>query len=289
MTRAILATFSFASHIELRLHVQSDHHKLNLRRKLKRKPPLNEAEFENAVACLSDGSLSGSEVEDSDPEESSAGTRKGNSTAQSSVKLQFKDPSVAEGYIIVYKVALPDETSLRSFARRGSWAVIMTGGGHFSAAIWDSDGKMLKHKSFHRYTTRRKQGGSQAIADAGSGGSRIKSAGSNLRRYGEQALRQEVHQLLISWEEELLNVQCVFIRSSKRDKKVRLRLFRLCFEFYLVLEQYSNVSGFLACISPGSTCWLGRKPSLGGIRQWPLSYSTISDAQSNVKRSHSCV
>lgn len=49
----------------------------------------------------------------------------------------------------------------------------------------------------------------------------IKSAGSTLRRYGEQALRQEVQQLLLSWSAEFANVQCVFMRSGKRDKRVR--------------------------------------------------------------------
>ncbi|KAF8920695.1 hypothetical protein CPB85DRAFT_1272507 [Mucidula mucida] len=47
--------------------------------------------------------------------------------------------------------------------------------------------EVVKHKTFHRYTTRRKQGGSQGLNDNAKGNA--KSAGAQLRRYGEQALR----------------------------------------------------------------------------------------------------
>lgn len=48
--------------------------------------------------------------------------------------------------------------------------------------------QVLAHKTFHRYTTRRKQGGSQSVNDNAKGPA--KSAGAQLRRYGEQALRE---------------------------------------------------------------------------------------------------
>lgn len=153
---------SFESHFELREHCQSDRHSNNLRRKLKNKPPLSEEEFEQVCDNLSDGSLSGSGEEESDEEEERMVKRR----AKQNVKLQFDDPGIDGSFVIVYRVALPDETSLKSFENLGSWAVIMTGSGHFSAAIWDEAGNMLKNKSFHRYTTRRKQGGTQSAADA---------------------------------------------------------------------------------------------------------------------------
>ncbi len=207
----------FDSHVELRVHVQMDDiHRLNLKRKLKNKPPIDEETFEKEFDNLSDGSLSGSGEEFSDDEQDLANERKAKSRAKANVRLQFRDPTVDEGYIVVYKAAIPDESSLRSFEKRGPWAVIMAGGGHFSAAIWNEKGEMIKNKSFHRYTTRRKQGGGQAAADAS--GKTIKSAGSTLRRYGEQALQQEVRQLLTSWYEELRAVQCIYLRVNKRDK-----------------------------------------------------------------------
>lgn len=50
--------------------------------------------------------------------------------------------------------------------------------------------------------------------------SRIKSAGSTLRRYGEQALQKEVHELLREWYEDITEAQCIFMRASHREKRV---------------------------------------------------------------------
>ena len=98
--------------------------------------------------------------------------------------------------------------------------MIMSAGGHFVAALWDVNGVLKRHKTFHRYTSRRKQGGSQAAADEARGNAnRIRSAGATLRRHGEQALRQEVHELLTEWYDDLVAAQCVFIRAGQREKR----------------------------------------------------------------------
>lgn len=50
---------------------------------------------------------------------------------------------------------------------------------------------MLHHKTFHSYTVRAKQGGSQSNKDNKSGGgSHCKSAGASLRRYNEAAFAE---------------------------------------------------------------------------------------------------
>lgn len=49
-----------------------------------------------------------------------------------------------------------------------------------------------------RYTIRAKRGGSQSSYD--SGGRKAQSAGAALRRYGEQALREDIRALLKEWE-----------------------------------------------------------------------------------------
>lgn len=67
------------------------------------------------------------------------------------------------------------------------WAVIMLGGGHFVGAIFKYLTPVV-HKTFHSYTVRAGQGGSQSSRDNKSGGSHPKSAGASLRRYNEQAL-----------------------------------------------------------------------------------------------------
>jgi hypothetical protein len=64
------------------------------------------------------------------------------------------------------------------------WAVLMLGGGHFAGAVFVS-GAAVVHKTFHCYTVRAKQGGSQSSADNRSGTSHPKSAGASLRRYNQ--------------------------------------------------------------------------------------------------------
>ena len=101
----------------------------------------------------------------------------------------------------------------------------MIGGGHFAAMIVSLTPKQTKfsggptmkeatviaHKTFHRYTTRRKQGGAQSANDASNGAAH--SAGSSLRRYNEQALTEEVRQLLQDWRGMIDTSELLFIRA----------------------------------------------------------------------------
>lgn len=102
----------------------------------------------------------------------------------------------------------------------------MIGGGHFAAMIVALAPKMGKkhtgvdersatviaHKTFHRYTTRRKQGGSQSAND--SSGKVAHSAGSSLRRYNEAALTNEVRDLLKEWKSMIDTAELLFIRAT---------------------------------------------------------------------------
>ncbi|KAJ3745468.1 hypothetical protein DFH05DRAFT_1444447 [Lentinula detonsa] len=118
-----------------------------------------------------------------------------------------------------------------------SWAMFMVAGGHFAGAIVRvsktgeddevyhkkpkkpvPDTEVLRHKTFHRYTTRRKQGGSQSLNDNAKGNA--KSAGAQLRRYGEQALRDDIRKLLTDWEEEIHDCELIFIRASGANRKI---------------------------------------------------------------------
>lgn len=102
----------------------------------------------------------------------------------------------------------------------------MVGGGHFASMIVSLAPKMVKqstgveqrqaaviaHKTFHRYTTRRKQGGAQSANDAAKGAAH--SAGSSLRRYNEAALEQEIRALLTEWRDLIGASQLIFIRAT---------------------------------------------------------------------------
>lgn len=102
----------------------------------------------------------------------------------------------------------------------------MIGGGHFAAmvvALAPKNGKkhtgvdersatVIAHKTFHRYTTRRKQGGSQSANDNAKGAAH--SAGSSIRRYNETALIAEVRELLASWKVMIDTAELIFVRAT---------------------------------------------------------------------------
>ena len=125
---------------------------------------------------------------------------------------------------------LPDEVSNGvpppSTVTSPSIFMCMIGGGHFAGMIVSLAPKLAKqstgteqrqaiviaHKTFHRYTTRRKQGGAQSANDAAKGAAH--SAGSSLRRYNEVALEQEIRALLAEWRDLINNVQLIFVRAT---------------------------------------------------------------------------
>jgi len=128
----------------------------------------------------------------------------------------------------------PIET-LRSFSnspiKTKKSALFMIGGGHFAGAIISHIPKNIKgnapnfkeskqeqltniieSKTFHRYTTRKKQGGSQSASDNARG--KANSAGSSIRRYNEQALIREVRELLASWKNHIDDCTNIYIRAN---------------------------------------------------------------------------
>ena len=102
----------------------------------------------------------------------------------------------------------------------------MVGGGHFAGMIVSLAPKVsqhnanadqrqaavMAHKTFHRYTTRRKQGGGQSANDAAKGAAH--SAGSSLRRYNEIALEQDIRALLTEWKDSINSCQLIFVRAT---------------------------------------------------------------------------
>ncbi|KAL6882444.1 hypothetical protein HDV57DRAFT_62505 [Trichoderma longibrachiatum] len=102
----------------------------------------------------------------------------------------------------------------------------MIGGGHFAAMVvslaprsgksgsttMNREATVLAHKTFHRYTTRRKQGGSQSANDSAKG--KAHSVGSSLRRYNETALVEDVRALLQDWKGLLDSSELLFIRAT---------------------------------------------------------------------------
>lgn len=162
---------SFATYVQQRAHFATDVHKYNARRRARGRQAVSEDEF-HRMDVDEVGSISGSDGQSEDGEDVDEEEVRARARARaraSGVKVEFVDPVEEEKFTVVYKVALPDEETLESLGKRGGWALIMSGGGHFAAAVWDKAGELMKSKTFHRYTSRAKQGGSQAVADSQGG------------------------------------------------------------------------------------------------------------------------
>ncbi|GAA5988967.1 hypothetical protein JCM10908_006250 [Rhodotorula pacifica] len=144
-------------------------------------------------------------------------------------------PGTEEGLAVLHELK---ELQLRDPAQEEEqerkWTLLMFGGGHFAGMVVSLRPKLVKSskkgskekerevvvlhkKTFHRYTTRRKQGGSQGANDSANG--KAKSAGAQIRRYNEAMLTDEVRALLDSWSEEIQSSELVFLRCSKNNYK----------------------------------------------------------------------
>ncbi len=55
--------------------------------------------------------------------------------------------------------------SLKKYSDSTMWTFLFLCGGYFAGAVF-SGNKLMKHKTFRRYTTRKKQGGSQSSKDS---------------------------------------------------------------------------------------------------------------------------
>ncbi|RMZ80552.1 hypothetical protein DV737_g2914, partial [Chaetothyriales sp. CBS 132003] len=102
----------------------------------------------------------------------------------------------------------------------------MIGGGHFAAMIVslvpqiqkgsggveERHAVVLAHKTFHRYTTRRKQGGSQSANDNAKGNAH--SVGSSIRRANEAALELDVRNVLSDWQAMIDTSELLFVRAT---------------------------------------------------------------------------
>ena len=107
----------------------------------------------------------------------------------------------------------------------------MIGGGHFAAMIValapeihkkaggveERHARVMAHKTFHRYTTRRKQGGAQSANDNAKGNAH--SAGSSLRRYNEAALENDVRGVLSEWKTLIETSELLFVRATSNTNR----------------------------------------------------------------------
>ena len=204
----------------LREHLKTDWYRYNLQRSTRGLPPVTETAFDELVEndALGD-ELSGSDSEGEDEDEATNGS---SAAARPDGRVALRDSTGA--VFLAWRAALLPAGAaaadvpladlpqcLRALAAlrpRPVWVVILCRGDHFAAAVLELQEppknskraedavKVLAHKTFHRYVTRRKQGGRQSAAD---GAKSIKSAGSSIRRHNEAMLNKEIRELLHAW------------------------------------------------------------------------------------------
>ncbi|CAN7997022.1 unnamed protein product [Ixodes hexagonus] len=126
--------------------------------------------------------------------------------------------------IVHGKLAIPATFSqlvsaISEIPKKMQWAILMVGGGHFAAAVFNGAESLL-HKTFHRYTVRAKQGGAQSSRDGKQKGMQPKSAGASLRRHNEVTLAKDIQDLLGTWAEELQKCSAVFYRAPGANRIV---------------------------------------------------------------------
>ena len=198
---------NFETTEEQRAHFKLDWHRFNIANKLKGLKSISEDQFENQLDSLS---LSGSESDD-DPETQEEKIYEKTSRLP---KIFLTHQDNPDQVYSIHKAVLPDFKTNSCL----KWAIFMLGGGHFAGAVFDKSTPIL-HKTFHCYTVRAKQGGSQSSADNRSG-SNHKSAGASLRRYNEQSLIQHVQDILVNWKSDLEKCSLIFLRAVSGNRKV---------------------------------------------------------------------
>ncbi|KAG0712157.1 Ankyrin repeat and zinc finger domain-containing protein 1 [Chionoecetes opilio] len=217
---------TFADREEQVSHYRLDWHRNNLRRSMAGKTALTEEQFLEESSDIS--SISGSEdsCESEDNEEDCA-------TADVNAPVLKRQAQIfllnADGYVVsLYRNVLynksveidgEQDVIQRALAasHRKNWAILLLGGGHFAAAVFRGK-EVVIHKTFHNYTVRAKQGGSQGARDNQSGTAHPKSSGASLRRYNELSQRQHVQELMESWKVHLDQCDLIFYHAKHHNR-----------------------------------------------------------------------
>ncbi|KAK2173751.1 hypothetical protein NP493_849g01024 [Ridgeia piscesae] len=230
-------------------HYKSDWHRFNLKQKLKCQPTLSEELFEETMGDISSISGSGSDTSSSatdgesesrhsdkpkvklsavEREEESGSDMEGvvEGVGRLSPWVFFRNPQ--EELLSIHRVVLlhkkaPGHTPTQlvelatGLPGHMKWAVLMAGGGHFAAALFDG-AQVVAHKTFHRYVVRAKRGTAQSTRDGQ--GNAPKSGGASLRRYNEAALTQEIQELLKTWSNQLRQCDRIFLRAPSFNRAI---------------------------------------------------------------------
>mmetsp|Transcript_29807 Transcript_29807/g.48122 ORF Transcript_29807/g.48122 Transcript_29807/m.48122 type:complete len:644 (+) Transcript_29807:313-2244(+) len=225
----------FSTVEDQRWHNKTDWHRFNVKRRLKGHRRVTEDEFEKMTDI---SSLSGSQSSSDSGSEEGEGALNIIKRPQPANQLQrspkivfvnpdgtrsvvYKNALIGEQYSSVQEGDLAVATGLGALKRATKAAVFLCSGGHFAGVVLDvTTDKVLSHKTIHRYTTRRKAGGSQSAHDSANAGHKAKSAGASLRRYNEMALAQDIRDTIGAWKALLDACEVVFITAPHSTRSI---------------------------------------------------------------------
>jgi hypothetical protein len=218
---------NFSELTSFRTHYQSDWHIYNIKAKQFGTKPLSDKEHHELLSNIPEATddsdyeyASSSDDQDDDLDESQEMGRVGSSflilyPTRSSTKVFkiYKNIVLSQGELQTrVDRDLSTLTNIRGRLEdqaAGTWIFLLIRSGRVAAAVYDNKrGVLVASKTFKRYTTRRKQGGSQASNDLAGG--RAKSAGATIRRRNEQHLIEDVRGLFSEWKHYFSTCQLIF-------------------------------------------------------------------------------
>ena len=195
-------------------HYKSDWHRFNIKAKLSNERILSEEQFETIGSDCESISATDSESEENVEISHDAGKLLFMNSRQDVIEINrvligTKSESLTEAELMsrVHSIL---GNNLRM-------ALIMIAGGHFAAAIIH-DGKILESKTFHAYTCRANQGGSQSTKN--NQGNAPHSAGASLRLHNEISLAQKARNCLSSWTEQLQLCDLILYRALRANRDI---------------------------------------------------------------------
>jgi hypothetical protein len=109
------------------------------------------------------------------------------------------------------KLFVPPSLSLlyNAIAKNGTF-IILNHGGYYATSQFDIKGKEVRHKTFHKYVSRKKQGGRQITQDKAK---KANSIGSQIRRKQEEHFKEELEEHLIEWYDYIRACDVVFVHA----------------------------------------------------------------------------
>eukprot|EP00033_Pygsuia_biforma_P003965 GCRY01004343.1.p1 GENE.GCRY01004343.1~~GCRY01004343.1.p1 ORF type:complete len:613 (+),score=74.34 GCRY01004343.1:76-1914(+) len=213
--RCAFCNIVFPTLKDQREHYKEDFHVYNIKRKKLKKPPVSEEAFLNLLQsedCFENEEFLSNECIDEESEIDNANER--------GVHSFFVDSQ--HNLFAVYRNALcytheSGEVKLRTAEDLKLVVVLLNRGGRFAGIVY-KNGKITRHKTFHRYVIRAKSGVRQSVRDEVGG--KPKSAGSSMRRYNEAGLIEDITGLIRSWKDDVDKADLIFLSAPGHINKI---------------------------------------------------------------------